>query len=90
MRSILAQLSDDDLVNTRLACKAFRDQSKPPAVKRRTAYIRTRALAEYAWVALRHYVLPRTRVLWDTWQSQLDIGPEITAFPHECAPLAAR
>lgn len=86
MRSILAQLADDDLVNARLACKAFRDQSKPPAVKCRSAYVRTRALAEYAWTALPDYVLPRTRVLWDKWQHEFNFGADTTEFKFECAP----
>jgi hypothetical protein len=62
--SSLAQLGPDDLVNARHQCKTFRDHSKPPAGKLDSAYIRTRALAAYAWTSLAGYQLPSAQALW--------------------------
>jgi hypothetical protein len=73
LRRVLEQLNGDDLINARLACKTFRDHSKPSAVKHRDANLSTRALAEYAWDALPGYVLPRTHVLWKKWQGKLNL-----------------
>ena len=90
VRSILAKLDADDLVNARLVCKAFRDNSDPPAVKRRDAYLRTSALAAYAWEALKAYVLAETHVLLAHLHRQLDADSATTSLDLGCAPSTAR
>jgi hypothetical protein len=85
---ILAQLDPDDLINARLACKAFRDQSKPFTLKHRRAYLRTRALAAYAWNALPAYRIARAQRLWERWSSKLNLG--CTSARITCAPSVTR
>jgi hypothetical protein len=91
MRAILARLDPDDLVNARLACRAFREHSEPPAVKRRSAYLRSRALAAYAWEALPGYEHDATRLLRAHKPGELHADSATTSLDLRCAraPLRA-
>jgi hypothetical protein len=90
VRLILAQLDGDDLINARLACNTFHDLSLPPAVKHRHAYLRTPALAAYAWEALPAFTLARSLVLWERLQLRFDLDSASTALHLMCARSTAR
>ncbi|KAJ1626387.1 hypothetical protein T492DRAFT_878540, partial [Pavlovales sp. CCMP2436] len=57
LRAVAKLLADADLPCFRLACKAFRDHSSPAQERRRTAFLRTRALVVFAWASISGYVL---------------------------------
>jgi hypothetical protein len=90
VRCILAHLAAKDLVNARLVCTPFRDQSNAPAEKRRSDYLRTRALAAYAWKALPGYLLAETQLLWPDWQNRFDLTSASTALNLRCARSTGR
>jgi hypothetical protein len=57
LRTIAKRLPDSDLTCFRLVCKTFRDHSAKPAEKCRESFLRTRALAAFAWKSMPGFVV---------------------------------
>mmetsp|Transcript_38717 Transcript_38717/g.95732 ORF Transcript_38717/g.95732 Transcript_38717/m.95732 type:complete len:83 (+) Transcript_38717:134-382(+) len=56
--AILKLLDDADLPCARLVCRAFRDHSSPALKKCRVDFLRTRALAVFAWERMPNFSTP--------------------------------
>jgi hypothetical protein len=56
LSAVLKLLGDADLPCARLVCKAFRDHSSPALKRRRKDFLRTRALAVFAWARMPGFI----------------------------------